>query len=112
MEEEKEKYMYKIYIDTTTREQKTVTLTNNDKEIDNKKGDIDIVTSIKEILKENKIKMSEIEEIISNPGPGSFTGIKIGVTVANVLNWITGKKNLNELTKPNYGKKPNIQKPA
>ena len=43
-----------------------------------------------------------------NKGPGSFTGIKIGVTIANVLNWALGKKKISELVVPDYGREPNI----
>ena len=56
------------------------------------------------------LKLEDILEIEPNPGPGSFTGIKVGITIANVLNWITGKKGINDLAVPEYGKQPNIQK--
>jgi len=102
--------MYKIYIDTTKRYEKIVSLRKNETEIDLIEGNIDIVSSIQEILKKNELKLGDLEEIVPNPGPGSFTGIKIGITIANVLNWATGKKKIEELTKPNYGKEPNIQK--
>ncbi len=101
--------MYKIYIDTTTRYKKRVTLVKDDIETSTREGEIDIVTSIKEILEENNLKLQNIEEIIPNPGPGSFTGIKIGVTIANTINWVTGKRPIESLAKPEYGKSPNIQ---
>jgi hypothetical protein len=101
--------MYKIYIDTTERFQKKVTLKKDGVEVDFLEGDIDIVTAIKKILVKNNLKPENIDEFIPNPGPGSFTGIKIGVTVANVLNWVLGKKEMDELVEPQYGKLPNIQ---
>ena len=102
--------MYKIYIDTTKRYEKAVSLRKDGTETDLIKGDIDIVSSIQEILEKNGLKLGNIEEIIPNTGPGSFTGIKIGITIANVLNWVCGKKTQKELAKPSYGKGPNIQK--
>lgn len=102
--------MYKIYIDTTIRYKKRVALVKDDTEISTRKGKIDIVTSIREILEEKNLELEDIEEIIPNPGPGSFTGIKIGVTIANVINWVTRKKPIEKLAKPEYGKSPNIQK--
>jgi len=102
--------MYRIYIDTTKRYEKKVRLKKDRVEIDLIEGDIDIVSSIQKILKKNGLKLGDLEEIVPNAGPGSFTGIKIGITIANVLNWVTGKKKIEELTRPNYGKEPNIQK--
>ena len=40
---------------------------------------------IDQILKKNKKKMSDVTEIEVNLGPGSFTGLKIGVAIANTL---------------------------
>jgi len=102
--------MYKIYIDTTKRYEKTICLKKDGIEIDLIEGDIDIVSSIQKILEKNGLKLRDIEEIVPNPGPGSFTGIKIGITIANVLNYVLGKKSAEELAKPEYGGKPNIQK--
>lgn len=101
--------MYKIYIDTTKRYEKEVVLLKDGTTIDALEGDIDTVSSIQKVLERNKLTLQDISEIEPNPGPGSFTGIKIGITIANVLNWVTGKKTTTELAKPKYGKMPNIQ---
>ena len=106
----KEKSEYKILIDTSTRFEKEVRLVEGEKELGKKCGDIDIVTSIKELLKDNNLKPSDISEYIPNLGPGSFTGLKVGVTIANILNWATGRKKIDELDLPEYGSEPNIQK--
>ena len=73
-----------------------------------KKGDIDIVSAIKGLLEENNLPIENVDEFTSNLGPGSFTGLKIGATIANVLNWALGKKNIKELDIPEYGRDPNI----
>ena len=108
-----EKPQYKIYIDSTERYEKSVILVkvenNKETEIAKKEGDIDIVAAIDEVLTSNNLTPSDIKEYIPNKGPGSFTGIKIGITVANILNWALGKKELASLDAPNYGKEPNIQ---
>ena len=44
-----------------------------------------IIPTIKEILKENKILIKDINAIGINIGPGSFTGIRAGITIARVL---------------------------
>jgi tRNA threonylcarbamoyladenosine biosynthesis protein TsaB len=50
--------------------------------------------------------MDQIKEIEVNLGPGSFTGLRVGVSVANALAWtlkvpVNGKK-IGELVKPKY----------
>ena len=106
--------MYKILIDTTDRHNKLVSLLkieNSAEEILAKKiGDIDIVSSIKELLEKAEVNLEEVSKIQANPGPGSFTGIRIGITIANILNWVTGKKDISHMDLPEYGREPNIQK--
>ena len=102
--------MYEILIDTTDRYKKSVRLVKDNNDVDVKEGDSDIVVAIRDILKKNDLKLSDITSIKANPGPGSFTGLKIGTTVANVFNYFTGKTSLESLQKPKYGGKPNIHK--
>lgn len=110
-----EKSEYKIYIDSSQRDEKEVRLTKaiggEERILKRKKGDIDIVGTIRDFLKEEKLKIGDISEFIPNLGPGSFTGLKIGVTVSNILNWFNRKKSLNDLDYPDYGGEPNISKP-
>lgn len=103
--------MYKIYIDSADKKEKLVQLLKDDKVVSEKRGDIDIVGAIRDLLKENKLNVKDIDEFSSNLGPGSFTGLKMGVTVANVLNWALGRKKITELDLPNYGREPNITPP-
>ena len=42
---------------------------------------------IDEILKKTGTSINQITEIEVNPGPGSFTGLRVGVSVANALGW-------------------------
>jgi tRNA A37 threonylcarbamoyladenosine modification protein TsaB len=100
--------MYKIWIDASERFNKIVRLTQDDKVVAEKSGDIDIVSSVKDILKSKNIDPRDVEIYEPQLGPGSFTGLKIGVTAANVLNWALKKRKSNELYYPNYGREPNI----
>jgi len=100
--------MYKISIDTTERYKKFVKLLVGNKVVVEKFGDIDVVTSIKEVLAEKDLTFDDIEIFEVNPGPGSFTGIKVGVTITNVLNWALGKVGISGLVQPNYGRAPNV----
>jgi len=43
---------------------------------------------INQILKKNKKKVSDISEVRINLGPGSYTGLKIGVSIANTFGFV------------------------
>ncbi len=43
------------------------------------------MTMIKELFEENNIDIKELEQIVVVNGPGSFTGIRIGLTIAKTL---------------------------
>jgi len=110
-----EELKYKIYIDTSKRDEKEVKLVEIkdgiEKVLGVKSGKIDVTASIRDLLLENNLKLGDISEFIPNLGPGSFTGLKMGVTISNVLNFMLGRKPLKNLDYPNYGGEPNISKP-
>ena len=61
---------------------------------------------IDSILKEKKLSICDISEIKINRGPGSFTGLKVGVAIGNALSFslaipINDKK-LGEIEIPAY----------
>lgn len=63
---------------------------------------------IDKVLKDYNLKIEEIDEIKVNTGPGSYTGIRVGVAIANALGLvlkipINGKK-IGELVTPVYNK--------
>lgn len=54
-------------------------------------------------LNQHKLDISQISQIRVNPGPGSFTGVRVGVTIANVLGWVLGKPvNHRQTALPKY----------
>lgn len=61
---------------------------------------------IDKILKENNLKLKDINGIKVNTGPGSFTGLRVGTSIANTLGFflkipINGKK-VGKLVEPKY----------
>lgn len=52
------------------------------------------------------VKVSEVDEITVEEGPGSYTGLKVGASVANALSLALGKKvnrkNIGEIVEPKY----------
>lgn len=107
--------MYKLLLETTDRKFHKIFLFNTSEDtenaIDSEEGEFDTVQTIKSILKRNKLKLSDISKISVNKGPGSFTGIKMGISVANILNWQLFGKKIEELDKPEYGREPEITAP-
>jgi tRNA A37 threonylcarbamoyladenosine modification protein TsaB len=111
----KEKSKYKIYIDSSDRKiTKTVLFEiekNREIEVSKKEGQVDIVSSIEELLDNAHLSIDDIGVISYNPGPGSFIGLRMGAAVSNVLNWVLGKKEAKDLEYPRYGAEPNITPP-
>ena len=61
---------------------------------------------IEKLLKKNNLNISQIDEIKINKGPGSFTGLRVGVSIANALSFLlkipVNKKKVGELEEPVY----------
>jgi tRNA threonylcarbamoyladenosine biosynthesis protein TsaB len=56
-----------------------------------------VLPFVEELLKEHDLKLKDITGIEVNQGPGSFTGLRVGITIANTLGWllnipVNGKK--------------------
>lgn len=81
----------KLYIDTSSAEIITVGL--DDKRFETKARQDKsqkLLPFIDELLKKKGKNVHDISEIEINTGPGSFTGLRVGVSVANTLGWVLG----------------------
>ena len=56
-----------------------------------------LMGSLDNIFKKNNLNVNDVDNIVVTNGPGSFTGIRVGVTVAKTLAWTLSKK-LYEIT--------------
>lgn len=85
-----------LTLDTVEREKVKVTLVNNISgkisklTTSQQTGSQALIPSIVAILKKDKADLSEVDAIEVNPGPGSFTGTRVGVAVANALGFALG----------------------
>ncbi len=78
----------KLYIDTSDREEIVVGLDDKKFETESRKDKSQkLLPFIDELLKKNEKKMEDITEIEINTGPGSYTGLRVGVSVANAIGW-------------------------
>ncbi|MEK7580930.1 MAG: tRNA (adenosine(37)-N6)-threonylcarbamoyltransferase complex dimerization subunit type 1 TsaB [Patescibacteria group bacterium] len=93
----------KLIIDST--DSKNITVKIEDKKSgtsdslfeEQKTGSQVLLPMIDTLLKKNKITLAQIKEIEVNSGPGSFTGTRVGVSIANALGFalnipVNGKK--------------------
>lgn len=79
-----------LYLNTADPKQVTVSLKQDRKIImsltkSNDFGSQVLLPLIIKILNKNKLKFSDLKHIEVETGPGSFTGLKVGVSVANAL---------------------------
>lgn len=69
-----------------------------------------VLPLLDKLLKREKVKLKDIDSIKVNTGPGSFTGLRVGVAIANALGFalnipINGKK-VGEIVTPAYEAQP------
>jgi len=55
--------------------------------IDHRKAQA-VLPIVEKLIKEHNLRLEDITKIEVNPGPGSFTGIRVGVTIANTLGFL------------------------
>ena len=103
--------MITLILDTSDNKKITVGLDiNGQKDIKTKKITSNktqiVLPMVDEILKKHSLNLKDISEIKVNAGPGSFTGLRVGLAIANALSFalkipINGKK-VGEIILPIY----------
>lgn len=102
-----------LKIDTTDSSKVVVEITDHklnkiDQLIETKKfGSETLLPLILKIFNKNKISFEDLTEVKVNIGPGSFTGTRVGVAVANALSFalgipVNGKR--GKIVLPKYSK--------
>ncbi len=82
-----------LYIDTRDNKKTVVSL-----DFSGKKKEVSMETKlwssqvllplIEKLLKDNKMNFSDITQIKVAEGPGSYTGLRVGIAVANTLSYL------------------------
>lgn len=84
--------MNTLFIDTTRNAEIIVSLTIDGKKdeakrtLEQRKAQA-LLPIIEELLHKHELMLKNIDEIKVNPGPGSFTGVRVGVSVTNALSY-------------------------
>lgn len=94
--------MSTLIIDTTNNKEVIICLKIDNKKIVKKKNletgkSQQVLPLIVKLLSENKLSLKDIGALEVNTGPGSFTGIRVGIAIANTLSFflkipVNGKK--------------------
>lgn len=99
-----------LYIDTSNSEKIIVGLNGDFVESPSKQERSQrLLSVINEVLKKRKVKLTDLTAIKVNVGPGSFTGLRVGVSVANASGWslkipVNGQDVSKKPIEPNYSK--------
>lgn len=84
-----------LYINTQDMKKVEVALKKDEKVVAlledfNQFGSQVLLPLIEKLLKQNNLEYSDLESIEVTTGPGSFTGLRVGVSVANALGYSLG----------------------
>lgn len=80
-----------LKIDTSKQDKIKIGLDDEEFEFSShEKSSQKLLPSIVKILKSKGTDIHDLKEIAVNTGPGSFTGIRVGVSVAQALGWALG----------------------
>jgi tRNA threonylcarbamoyladenosine biosynthesis protein TsaB len=78
----------KLYIDTSNSQKITIGLNDENFTFPSKKEKSQILLpKIISFLNKQYLTLKDIKEIEINQGPGSFTGLRVGLSVANTIGW-------------------------
>ena len=98
-----------LYIDTSVSGQESVTLQIDGvryekKTIHRERRTQVVLPLIQELLREHQIFIEDITRVYVSTGPGSFTGLRVGCSVANALGFLleVPVNDLKELALPTY----------
>lgn len=93
--------MNRILIDTSAANKISIVLSTEEQQFvrksEQKFGSQALLSTITDLFKESGIQFKDLTEIEVATGPGSYTGLRVGIAVANALGYslnipVNGKK--------------------
>lgn len=100
-----------LFIDTSSNKKISVVLKINntldkiEQEITLQKAQV-VLLLIDQLLKKHKLQLKDIDAIEVNTGPGSFTGLRVGIAIANALGFTlnvpVNNKPVGTFVRPTY----------
>lgn len=103
----------RIFIDSTDNTKSVIRINEREyiRQVDNPREQ-DVLGFLIKCLEKENIQPEDIDEIEVNPGPGSFTGTRVGVSIANALGFALDIKVNGSFTpvEPIYSSPPSITK--
>jgi len=80
-----------LIIDTTKRSELLLGLINDKvekwKKLETTRQSKEILSVINSLIKESDSTLNDLKAVFVNRGPGSYTGLRVGIAVANTLAW-------------------------
>lgn len=52
----------------------------------------EVLRCVEKILKKHTLRPGDVNKVRFYPGPGSFTGLRVGAAIANTWEWILGNQ--------------------
>jgi len=84
----------KLFLNTAVAKKAVASLIDKKNKVVDQETAREPLVAIEALLKRNKTRLADLDEISSHPGPGSFTGLRIGSAVVQTLNFVLGKKRI------------------
>lgn len=82
----------KLFLNTSVAKKAVASLIDEKGKVVDQETAREPLVAIETLLKKNKTKLTDLDEIAAHPGPGSFTGLRIGSAIVQTLNFVLGKK--------------------
>lgn len=104
---------YELSIDTSKTDETLVAIIRDGQRFEKKiqkkiHTSQEVLPMIEELLRDHSLALSDITAISVNPGPGSYTGLRVGIAVATALSVLLSVPINGQapgaLIAPNYGK--------